>query len=95
MRERNGTEDDYEPWGARPCARNSHSSALFAEECQSFLDNVIAGLGQMKPSHIRPRRPNAGQRVAKTPPGSRIAKSTLIAGSELVRLQSHGSRGKV
>jgi hypothetical protein len=32
---------------ARPCARNGHSTALFAEECQSFLDNVIAGLGQI------------------------------------------------
>ena len=32
---------------ARPCARNGHSTALFAEECQSFLDNVIAGLDQI------------------------------------------------
>jgi hypothetical protein len=32
---------------ARPCARNGHSTALFAEECQSFLDNVMAGLGQI------------------------------------------------
>jgi hypothetical protein len=31
--------------GARG-ARNGHTTALFAEECQSFLDNVIAGLGQ-------------------------------------------------
>jgi hypothetical protein len=27
-------------------ARNVDSTALFADECQSFLDNVIAGLGQ-------------------------------------------------
>jgi hypothetical protein len=27
-------------------ARNGHSTALFADECQSFLDNVIAGLEQ-------------------------------------------------
>src|SRR5262245_45608888 len=27
-------------------ARNGHSTALFANECQSFLDNVIARLGQ-------------------------------------------------
>src|SRR5262249_49826907 len=27
-------------------ARNGHSTALFADECQSFLDNVIARLGQ-------------------------------------------------
>ena len=26
----------------------SHSTALFAAECQSFLDNVIAGLGQIR-----------------------------------------------
>ena len=26
-------------------ARNGHTTALFADECQSFLDNVIAGLG--------------------------------------------------
>ena len=29
-----------------PRARNGHTTALFAYECQSFLDNVIAGLGQ-------------------------------------------------
>jgi hypothetical protein len=28
-------------------ARNGHTTALFADECQSFLDNVIAGLGQI------------------------------------------------
>jgi hypothetical protein len=27
-------------------ARNAHSTALFAYECQSFLDNLIAGLGR-------------------------------------------------
>jgi hypothetical protein len=27
-------------------ARNGHSTALFAAKCQSFLDNVIAGLEQ-------------------------------------------------
>jgi len=27
-------------------ARNGHTTALFASECQSFLDNVIAGFGQ-------------------------------------------------
>jgi hypothetical protein len=27
-------------------ARNGHSTALFAYECQSFLDNLIAGLGR-------------------------------------------------
>jgi hypothetical protein len=27
-------------------ALNGHSTALFAAECQSFLDNVIARLGQ-------------------------------------------------
>ena len=27
-------------------ARNGHTTALFADECQSFLDNVIDGLGQ-------------------------------------------------
>ena len=27
-------------------ARNGHTTALFAAECQSFLDNVIAGLEQ-------------------------------------------------
>jgi hypothetical protein len=27
--------------------RNGHTTALFADECQSFLDNVIAGLGQI------------------------------------------------
>jgi len=27
-------------------ARNGHSTALFANECQSFLDNVIAGFRQ-------------------------------------------------
>jgi hypothetical protein len=26
-------------------ARNGHTTAPFADECQSFLDNVIAGLG--------------------------------------------------
>src|SRR5271165_2519865 len=30
-----------------PGARNGHSTALFADECQSFLDNVMAGLGQI------------------------------------------------
>jgi len=30
-----------------PRARNGHSTALFTDECQSFLDNVIAGLGQI------------------------------------------------
>src|ERR1700675_631295 len=30
-----------------PGARNGHTTALFAGECQSFLDNVIAGLGQI------------------------------------------------
>ncbi len=30
-----------------PGARNGHSTAPFADECQSFLDNVIAGLGQI------------------------------------------------
>jgi len=29
-----------------PCARNGHTTALFAIECQFFLDNVIAGFGQ-------------------------------------------------
>jgi hypothetical protein len=33
------------PGGSR--ARNGHSTALFTCECQSFLDNVIAGLGQI------------------------------------------------
>ena len=28
-------------------ARNSRTTALFAAECQSFLDNVIAGLEQL------------------------------------------------
>jgi len=28
-------------------ARNGHTTAPFADECQSFLDNVIAGLGQI------------------------------------------------
>src|SRR5207244_9916887 len=28
-------------------ARNRHTTALFAYECQSFLDNVIAGLGEI------------------------------------------------
>src|SRR5204863_9333228 len=32
--------------GARG-ARNGHTTALFTDECQSFLDNVIAGLGQI------------------------------------------------
>ena len=32
---------------ARVGARNGHTTALFADECQSFLDNVIAGLGQI------------------------------------------------
>ena len=27
--------------------RNDRSTALFTYECQSFLDNVIAGLGQI------------------------------------------------
>src|SRR5262249_61390447 len=27
-------------------ARNGHSTTLFADECQSFLDNVLARLGQ-------------------------------------------------
>ena len=42
------------PW---PCSRrgriprharawNGHSTALFMDECQSFLDNVIAGFGR-------------------------------------------------
>ena len=30
--------------GSRP-ASSGHSTALFASECQSFLDNFIAGLG--------------------------------------------------
>jgi hypothetical protein len=30
-------------------ARNGHSTALFAYECQSFLDNVIASLGRHGP----------------------------------------------
>jgi hypothetical protein len=30
-----------------PGARNGHSTALFAEKCQSFLDNPIAGLRQI------------------------------------------------
>jgi hypothetical protein len=30
-----------------PGARNGRSTALFTYECQSFLDNVIAGLGQI------------------------------------------------
>jgi hypothetical protein len=33
---------------ARSCAQNGHSTAPFAEECQSFIDNVIAGLGQIR-----------------------------------------------
>jgi hypothetical protein len=32
--------------GARH-ARNGHTTALFAYECQSFLDNVIASLAQV------------------------------------------------
>src|SRR5262249_13632393 len=28
-------------------ARNGHSTALFSNECQSFLDNVIASLGRL------------------------------------------------
>ena len=43
------------PEGA-PRARNGHSTALFAAECQSFLDNVIAGLGQTGSWHD-PHRP--------------------------------------
>ena len=31
---------------ARPGARNGHSTAPFAEACQSFLDNVMAVFGQ-------------------------------------------------
>jgi signal transduction histidine kinase len=30
-----------------PRARNGHTTALFTDECQSFLDNVIAGLGKI------------------------------------------------
>lgn len=30
-----------------PGARNGHSTALFADECQSFLDTVMAGFGQI------------------------------------------------
>src|SRR5271165_6604361 len=30
-----------------PGARNGHSTAPFADECQSFLDNVMAGLGRI------------------------------------------------
>jgi hypothetical protein len=30
-----------------PIARNGHSTALFTDESQSFLDNVIAGFGQI------------------------------------------------
>jgi len=36
---------DQDPEGAWR-ARNGYSTALFMDECQSFLDNVIAGLGQ-------------------------------------------------
>ena len=32
--------------------RNGHTTALFADECQSFLDNVIAGLGQIGSSRL-------------------------------------------
>ena len=32
---------------AAPGARNGHSTAPFADECQSFLDNVMAGLGRI------------------------------------------------
>src|SRR5271157_1875573 len=30
-----------------PGARSGHSTARFADECQSFLDNVMAGLGRI------------------------------------------------
>jgi hypothetical protein len=33
--------------GRAPRARNGHSTALFGYECQSFLDNLIAGLGEI------------------------------------------------
>jgi hypothetical protein len=33
-------------------ARNGHTTALFADECQSFLDNVIAGLGRLDQGRI-------------------------------------------
>jgi hypothetical protein len=40
-----------EPAGQDPRAhkepRTDQSTALFEEECQSFLDNLIAGLGQL------------------------------------------------
>src|SRR5215831_13602629 len=35
------------PEGAPRRARNGRTTALFAAECQSFLDNVIAGLAQI------------------------------------------------
>src|SRR6516164_11249393 len=38
-----------------PRVRNGHSTALLADECQSFLDNVIAGLGQIEACNDRCR----------------------------------------
>jgi len=40
-------------------ARNGHSTAPFAPECQSFLDNLPAGFGakgSVNDSDIRPHR---------------------------------------
>src|SRR6266571_6941903 len=59
----------------RPCSRrgriprasraqNGHSTALVADECQSFLDNVIASLGQIG-SWNNPQDPHYGHAGAR------------------------------
>src|SRR2546423_168678 len=41
-----------------PRVRNGHTTALFTDECRSFLDNVIAGFGRIG-ARNDPRRASA------------------------------------
>jgi hypothetical protein len=51
-------------------ARNVHSTAPFAPECQSFLDNLPAGLGQKDQQMIPPSAISPG--AANLPTGQEL-----------------------
>jgi Transposase IS116/IS110/IS902 family len=58
-------------------ARDGHSTALFAAECQSFLDNVIAGLGQIG-SWNNPHLPAGLSCGGSVPVGARFRNSKAV-----------------
>ncbi len=71
-----------------PCgARNGHTTAPFTDDCQSFLDNVIASLGQIRSWN----NPELAQKTARADPELRGFKNSPWTRSSVVMVFQSGA----